>query len=228
MKSRGFVFATAACTAVLAALSLYVFRHHEQDARLDAGKSLQAVSEIKAHQLAAWRQARLADARLLMGSPYFVAAAAQWLTQPGPADTATMRKRLLASKDHGQYSDVYIADGGGNVLLSTSGSTGRGPEEVRLLLDQAFREKAPVLTDLYAGPEGLGVQLATLAPLDLTGTPAAHLRAAVVLQISAATSIYPLLESWPYPSTSSETLMARRTEIPCCICPICGFRRARP
>jgi PAS domain S-box-containing protein len=70
-------------------------------------------------------------------------------------------------------------------------------------LEEAFAGGEAALSDFYRCPNG-HVRLDTVAPiLDSQGRPLA----AVVLRINAEDLLYPLIQSWPTPSRSAETLL---------------------
>jgi two-component system cell cycle sensor histidine kinase/response regulator CckA len=67
-----------------------------------------------------------------------------------------------------------------------------------------------VLTDLRAGPGDLLPRIDTIAPFFAGTGETSDLAGAVVLQNDARQFLYPLIQSWPTPSDSAETLLVRR------------------
>jgi PAS domain S-box-containing protein len=72
------------------------------------------------------------------------------------------------------------------------------------------RERKPVLSDLHAGPGDLPPHVDVIAPFFAGNGEAPAPVGAVILQSDAREFLYPLIQSWPVPSHSAETLLVRR------------------
>ena len=103
-----------------------------------------------------------------------------------------------------------LVDRDGQVRLSLRKHHGSLHEEAARSLVEALREGRPVMTDLHAGPADLPPHIDVVAPLfsetDKTRDP----NGAVILQIDARQFLYPLIQFWPTPSVSAETLLVRK------------------
>lgn len=75
-------------------------------------------------------------------------------------------------------------------------------------MQRAIAEHRVVLTDLHTDSEGRNPHMGAIAPVALGdgSTPIG----AIVLVVDAATFLYPLVQSWPTPSESAETLIVER------------------
>ncbi|MGA2281833.1 MAG: PAS domain S-box protein [Verrucomicrobiota bacterium] len=182
----------------------------EQRVRQDVESDLFAITELKAGQIAAWRAERLGDASLLAESVLISEVAAQWM------ETSDIHERemLLASfrslQKNYHYEDVLLVDTAGRVRLSLSGK----PEPIEAGLAQAlsaaWHDHKPVFSDLYTDKFGPSPHLSVVAPLLIGGGETQKPVGAAILVSNARQFLYPLIESWPVPSKTAETLLVRR------------------
>jgi PAS domain S-box-containing protein len=184
------------------------YRSQERQQRSNAQESLTAVSLSKVEQISRWRQSLIGDAAVWSEDSVLVGYILRYLSAPTPAGRAALRSGLLAWKTHKDYADLAVADPRGNVVFSLSGETGPLPRDEAAALQEALGLHRPVLTSLHREP-GVGPHITAVAPLFTTfgGTPTTG---AVILQCDAASTLYPLIVSWPTASRTAETLLVRR------------------
>ncbi|MDS4069516.1 MAG: GAF domain-containing protein, partial [Candidatus Competibacter sp.] len=104
------------------------------------------------------------------------------------------------------YADVLLLDPDGRVLLAANDAPDSTGPATRQAIATALSGRDAVLSDFYRSPTG-GVYLDTVVPVsDTEGRPLAML----VLRSDAASYLYPLIQSWPTPSRSAETLLVHR------------------
>ncbi|MBK8538035.1 MAG: PAS domain-containing protein [Candidatus Competibacteraceae bacterium] len=195
--------------AVLAG-GAWFYRNQEQHLRRSVEAELQTIAQLKTDQIVAWRSARLADASVLMESPFFLEGVAQLMALPDTANTQLILRRFRSLQTHYHYSDVLLTDAGGQVRLSLSGHPGPLHAEVAQALALAVRERRPVLTDLHLGADGQRPHLSVVAPLFALNGETTEPLGTIILQMDAQQFLYPLLQSWPTSSPSAETLLVRR------------------
>lgn len=186
----------------------YGYYHLEAERiRQEKYQEIAAISALKADQIRKWRQERLADARLLAGSPFFQGALAAWVKAPGdPEQRADWRKQLRLEQEAYGYSNVLLLDPDGNILLAASDDSNPVNPATKQAVTAAVAGQKAVLSDFYPAPHG-GVYLDTVTPVfDAEGRPLAVL----VLRNQAESYLYPLIQSWPMPSRSAETLLVQR------------------
>lgn len=195
---------------LLLAGGAWFYRTEEQHQRQHAEAELQAIADVKAAQIAAWRAERLADAAVLAQSPQLSEGMARWLADPRAEDTRTILASFRAVQEHYGYDDVLLVDTTGEVRLSLNGQVGPLHPDMVQVVAEALRDRQPVLSDLHAAPGDLQPHIDVVAPLfagpDMAGEPVG----AVILQSDAGQFLYPLIQSWPAPSQSAETLLVRR------------------
>lgn len=185
-------------------------RHEERTLRQEAENQLEAIAELKANQIAAWRAERLGDAMTLMESPFIGPSLAGWLATGDPAEAARLLEQFRSLKEHYGYDDILLVDAQGNVRLSWSGALKPLESEAAEAVARALAEKHPVLTDLHLAADGRTPHLGAVAPLYAAGERGGTPLGAVILQMRADRFLYPLIQSWPVPSETAETLLVHR------------------
>ncbi len=188
----------------------WFYDDHRQQLRRQAEEGLQATAQLKAEQIATWRRERLADAAILRDSPFFNEAVTRWLADPQAGLAEDILARFRGLQEHYGYSDVYLVDADGEIRLSLSGTLGLLEDDVAPVLETAWRERQPVLTDLHTGLNRAHPHISVIAPIFQSSDPQAEPAGAVVLLVDASEFLFPLLQSWPTPSDSAETLIVRR------------------
>lgn len=201
-KTRWLLLLIALVFIGLLAGGTWFYREQEQYVRREVEQELNTIAELKAGEIARWRRERIADAMILLRSPYFVAGAKRYLSEPKPEDAEFMLPRFKSLCDYNGYEDVLLVTPDGDVRLSRSGVEGRLHDSSLPALSQALQAQAPVLVDLHGEGPVEAPHLSVVAPINNHG--------AVVLVCDATDFLYPLINLWPKPSESAETLLVRR------------------
>jgi PAS domain S-box-containing protein len=182
-------------------------RHLRAQAGAKGYQEIASVSELKAQQIGQWRSERLSDVRLAAASRYARNAVSAWMDASGDSArlTADVMEWLSLVKNVNLYYDALLLDGEGRVLLSTSGGSGKAGTESLAALRHARSIRGAVLGELFMEASG-NVFLDAMAPLQLgSGEPEAY----IDLKINARSALFPMIQSWPTPSPTAETLLVR-------------------
>ncbi|MBE0556390.1 MAG: hypothetical protein IH628_04075, partial [Proteobacteria bacterium] len=201
----------ALALALLALLAGAAWFYHVQERVVRQGveNRLASIARLKSDHIATWRRERLADAAVLMGSPFLEQSVARFLAGPRGKNAEELRAQFHALQTYYSYADVLLADAEGQVRLSMSGRmetrSGYAPA-----LAAALHDRKPVLTDLHAEAQHPIPHISVVAPL-FTGVGRSRKPlGAVILVSDASRFLYPLIQSWPEPSRTGETLLVRR------------------
>ena len=172
---------------------------------------LKAIAELKANQIISWRNERQADA-FKHASGLISFAFTQWVKTPEDALLKNIiMERMETLKNMEGYDDLILADTNGDVLLSVNPSeSGTGTAldvHAKQLVAQTVSTSGVVFGDLFrctiCGRVHIDVMATVYGP---GGRPAAIL----ILRSDPETYLFPLIQLWPTPSRSSETLIVRK------------------
>ena len=192
----------------LVAGGAWFYKAQEQEQRRQVESQLQAIARLKADQIADWRKERLDEGADLTERPFLSARLARWLANPQAGDTDILAEFRVLQR-HGDYSDVLLVDPEGRVRLSLSGLT-EIHQAAAQALALALRDRKPMLTDLHAEAHVQTPHIGVVAPLFAGNGQTQQPLGAVVLVSDASQFLYPLIQSWPVPSQTAETLLVRR------------------
>lgn len=202
----------AALTLMLLAVLFgggWFYRFQEQTVRKAVETDLSTVVRLKARQITAWREERLGDAAVLQENPFFAESAARFLADPRDENTEGLRAHFRSLQKHYNYSDILLVNADGQVRLSLSGKT-EPHSGYASALAAAFGDRKPVFSDLYTVEQNPTPLISAVAPLFDGDGQASKPFGAVILVCDASRFLYPLIQSWPTPTKTAETLLVRR------------------
>ena len=207
LRRRTWTMIFALITLVLLAGGYGYYRSEAAHIRQEKYQDIAAIGELKVSQLLQWRRQRLADARRSQASPFFRQALEAWRKAPAAADLqADWRKRLRLEQEAYDYADVLLLDLAGNVLLAASDHPDPSDPATQRAIAAAIASRDIVFSDFYRSSQGRVCLDTVVAVPDAEGRPLAVL----ILRNHAASYLYPLIQSWPLPSRSAETLLVQR------------------
>ncbi len=180
--------------------------------RQDVENELTTIGNLKARQFDAWRNERLSNGGVLMDNPFLMDAITRWTSAPQAVLTERLLTQFRSLRARYGYHDILLLDTEGRIVLGLNGVEGAMDGADRDGLVAAVQGHKPVLTDVHADGAYPFPHLNLIAPLFRGSNQNAAQLGAIVLTIDARQSLYPLLQSWPTPSASAETLMVRRDD----------------
>ncbi len=195
----------------LATGGAWFYRAQEQILRSAAETNLEAIAQLKVNQIVQWRNDCRDDASVLTESPFLLEGILRWMAVPRTVNSKDLLTRFRSLQRHYRYSDVLLAGVDGEVVLSLSGRTGPLNERTAQDLAVSIREQRPVLSEILGGPSDLSPHLYVIAPFFTRNTEGSRPVGAILLRCEARQFLYPMIQSWPTPSLSAETVLVRRT-----------------
>ncbi|MBK8478835.1 MAG: PAS domain S-box protein [Opitutaceae bacterium] len=188
---------------------LWLYHTQEQHMRESAEKELLSVARLKVKQIADWRADQLGEGDELTAGGFFGAGVTRWLDDHSAEGAEQIRNRFRALQLHYEYRDVTLVDPQGTPRLSLSGQLKPLPPEAASALAEALHLRRSVLTDLHTDGYALP-HIGIVAPLFARNGQGAAPIGAVLCISEARHFLYPLIQSWPTPSETAETLLVRR------------------
>lgn len=197
----------AALALLFVGAGYWFYTVQSQAVRERKSSELHAITQLKVNQIAQWRQQRLTDARMNSASPFIQKAVDQWLETPEDVINHELHQRLQMIVDLEGYQNVMLAAPDGRLLLSLDTSQTELEAEAQQLAAQAARSGEPLLGDLFRSPRTNQIYLDAAAPIF---DERSSLQAVILLRTDPEKYLYPLIQSWPTPSQSAETLLVRK------------------
>jgi PAS domain S-box-containing protein len=201
---------------VLAAVALglvvggvWFYRVEKATVRRQAEQEFSAIAHTKVAQIITWRDGRLGDGAQITDGPFLAEAVARYLAVPDGVKAEQLRERFRSFAKYNHYVDILLASPDGRVRLSLTGGA-EAPADYSEALADALRGRKPVLTDLHTDARYPRPHISVVAPIFDGDGPTAPPLGAVIMVCDAAQYLYPLIQAWPAPSRTAETLLARR------------------
>ena len=185
----------------------FFYRDQTETIKEQAQQQLSTIADLKVQQITNWRKERLGDAYVLRENIFIRVAVSDWLRLGLDAEQQGQICQWLQSYVvRFDYREALLLDPQGKILAATPDSL---PivEPTLQLLRSATDSRAPAFGNVheFAG-NGSYMELAT--PLYNPGNQ--RLLGFVVFRIDPRRFLFPLLQSWPVPSQSAETLLIER------------------
>ncbi|MFA7387847.1 MAG: PAS domain S-box protein, partial [Thiohalobacteraceae bacterium] len=198
-RRRSLVLTFTGLILVIPLLSFGIVRLHGPDLQREAYAQLQAVAALKAGQIENWLTERTADSRVLATNTALTSLIGAFLRGEEAHARADVLDLFGRLQEVYGYDEAALLDAEGRLVL---GSHSQPPDDLRGLALRAIETNQVLRTELR--PHGAGKHhLDWLVPI------ASVPRAVIVLHIEATDFLFPLVQNWPTPSASAETLLVR-------------------
>ena len=204
----------AALILLMAAAGWRYYRQGVAHIKATAAEELGAIADLKAREILNWRRERLADADAVSANPFNAHRVVPYLdgAPEGLAAEGDIKNWLDAFSAAYGYMDALLIDAEGRVRLA-SGPSGLAigayaEGKVREVRDSG----RALLSDFHSAREAGRIHLDLLTPILRTGAGSGREGSAgtLLFRINPRVFLYPLIQDWPVPSRSAETLLVRR------------------
>ncbi|HUX52854.1 MAG TPA: PAS domain S-box protein, partial [Williamwhitmania sp.] len=189
--------------AILTFGGFIFYNYQEQSIRRVKYNELNAIAELKTQQIDRWRKDRLGDANIAAQSPFFQKAVDDYIfNNSNTALRNDILKRMNLLKVQYGYENVMIFSAKGEKILDVNSSIKECEPDKRILTVTS----ASFSDFFYCGITN-HIYLDVAAPISIQSITA---KAYLVLRIDPEHYLYPLIQTWPLPSKSGETLLLRK------------------
>jgi PAS domain S-box-containing protein len=187
------------------------YNYQKKNLLTEKQRELSAISYLKIRQITQWRLERINDGKFLGENILLVREFSEFLKNP---TSLTLRKNIIQSlkslTENFDYKNAFIIEKSGNVRLAYPEEDTLIGDHLKQLLPGIIKQRENVLTDLHKVNRISFVHLDLVVPLiDHTMNDTLVL-GLLALRVDPRQVLYPLIESWPTPSKSAETLLLRR------------------
>jgi PAS domain S-box-containing protein len=190
--------------------SYLYFYYYEKQYRTEVENQLSAVAQLRAGELAQWRQERLADAAVCYRNVAFAAMVRRFFEKPEDAETQVQLRAWLGHfQKGGQYDAVSLLDAQYLTKLSVPDRRERSASFVSPDVAAIAQSGKTAFEDFYWNDENRRVYLTVLVPIFIEpdgNRPIGFL----ALRIDPTIHLYPFIKLWPLPRRTAETLLVRR------------------
>ncbi|MGE5894946.1 MAG: ATP-binding protein [bacterium] len=187
------------------------YKSQKEHIKKEKQDELLAIADLKVSQVVNWRKERMADAATVSDSFFLVPDIPQFLRNLKAGKGQNEFRRWLGSfKKNYQYRDILVLDEKGTVILSTLRGKPVIGSNARRLADEAMKTGKIIFSDLYRSEVSDEIRLCIAVPIPVAGGPSAVPAGVILLRMDPDDFLYPLIQTWPTPSPTAETMLVRR------------------
>jgi len=203
-----FVLLTIIITVVIVVIGLLYFHSQVNLVRERQNIEFNTIAKLKIDQLVQWQKERMSDVVAISRSPLLTGAVERFLGDKNNTELkeAISKQISLFQKEFG-YEGILLTTGKGELLLSAGLKTDHFDMITSEKIAEAVGSQKIAWTDLYYCNEHDKIHDDIIAPIvnenDMT-------IAILVFRIDPNDYLYPLIQSWPTPSKTSETVLVRK------------------
>ncbi len=189
----------------------YYYYHTEKESiQKDKQEDLLAIADLKVKQITDWRRERIGDGEILSQDPFFALHVREWFQGKDSGLKQKIFLRIQSFQEYYQYKSIVLLDSEGDIRLAVPGGNEVLGPDARQLTAQAIRTKKIIFSSLYKSKIQNVIRLTVVIPLIVSGEPGGEPTGVLLLRVDPFQFLYPLLQSWPTPSKSAETILVRR------------------
>ncbi len=206
-KSR-FITISVVLSLIVVAGGYIFFRYETELIRQEKQSDLKTIAGMKVEQLVQWHKERTSDAVVISQRNFFIERVEQWLSE---RNNDFLKEKIIEDLESIRQAYSY----GASILASTEGElllyTGRSsalmdPITTKMIIEMIENPQIKH-TDFYYCEAHKQIHYDVVTPLIKEENKAL---AFVILRSDPDTFLYPMIQSWPLPRKSAETLIVRR------------------
>lgn len=204
------VMAAVLTSAGILVTGYLAFRYFEKQDRTESAHQLAAIADLKTGEIIQWRKERLGDAAVIHRNPAFSILVQRYFDDPDDADADAQIHAWMAKVHlHYQYGRICLHDAHGRGWISVPDEANLHQSHYSLEANKILGSGSVAFEDFYVDPHNHRVYLSILSPVLDPQTLSIPI-GLLVMRIDPEKYLYPLINRWPTPSPTAETLIVRR------------------
>lgn len=177
----------------------------------DKKVELSAIADLKVGQIALWRNERLEDARMIGGNKPFLKQLHEYLKEPsGNIKRAEITESLKSVTGSLEYKNIILIDSLGNVKGFYPRQDTVMGRNLKTLFPILINLRSGMLTDLHKVEQVSYIHLDLIIPLLNTWGGDTTVFGLLAIRIDPSVTLYPLMQTWPVPGKTAESLLIRK------------------
>ena len=210
LSSRLLILIFVLLAAGILVVGYLYYNNYAKNYRAQVERQLSAIADLKAGELVQWRKERIADANMLFRNPAFSSLVERYFEHPDDIDVQEqLRSWLTHFQGYDQYTRVFLLDTQGAARISVPDTAEPIPRHIQQDAYQVLQSGKVTILDLDRDEDTQQPHMVILTPIFREKDSNVPL-GAVVMRIDPYRYLYPLIQKWPAPSATAETLLIRR------------------
>jgi PAS domain S-box-containing protein len=186
------------------------YKNYEKHYRTEIENQITAIADLKVGELVQWRRERLGDGNLFYKNEDFTELVRRYFNDPDDVDAVRKISVWIEKVQlYYNYNGIFILDTLFTKRIMIPEKTERGKALVSPKIYDSLKKGKIIYEDFYEDDLNKKIFLEVLVPV-LDEKNGNRIIGIVELRIDPESYLYPLLNKWPTPSKTSETLIIRR------------------
>jgi PAS domain S-box-containing protein len=192
---------------LLIAVGSYLYYRSEANRiREQKYNELKAVTDLKQQQIETWIESRFKETDVITESSVFISVISKWFQNiKNERLKHEVNQWLMQFQKKLDYENIFLITPDGKLLISAKPHLGEFESRVKQKLIEAAKVREIVLTDFYYSNTENKIHYDIIVPIELNG----KLIASILFREDPNKYLYPLIQNWPIPSKTAETMILR-------------------
>ena len=188
-----------------------VYYYHSQKHQIvDSYKvQISAIADLKVEQIHDWRHYQVDKAMYLHRGTLIPRLLDRALNDPNSWEAVNLSAFFKTNKNNLNVEEVFVSDPLGRLRHSTAEADAILTEVLETSAALAIKEKKPVFSRLFYSPTTRSIRIIVSFPA-LMAERGDEVTGVVSVLIDPYQKLFPLIQTWPTPSSSGEVLMVSR------------------
>ncbi len=200
--------------ALMAILSLLVttagyfyYKGEEKSIRQEKYDELKAITDLKQNQIELWIKQRNADVKVVAQSPFFIKGIEEWLQDTSNGELRQNIVELLQPVQEEQgYENIFLATLNGQLLVSAKSGLEEFDSLTKQKIIESSKKREISSPDIYWSQIENEAHYDIITPITDSGKETI---AVLLFRTNLKSFLYPLIQTWPTPSKSAESVILR-------------------
>jgi PAS domain S-box-containing protein/putative nucleotidyltransferase with HDIG domain len=210
LSSRLIILIFVILTAGILFAGHFFYSNYANNHRTQIEQHLSAIADLKSGELVQWRKERIGDANQLFGNPAFSSLVQRYFEHPDDVGAQQqLRSWLTAFQANYQYERVFLLDTRGIRRISAPDTAEPVPRHILPAAQEVLQAGKVTVLDLDRDEDTPQPHMVVLVPV-FSEKDGNQPLGVVVMRVDPYQYLYPLINSWPTPSKTAETMLIRR------------------
>ena len=206
------IFTFIAITIIISITGFYIYNIQKAEIKSNIYSELSFISKSKLEHIIEWRNNRLNDAYKIEGNLSLINDVQKWLNNRNEKGLKQrIEKFIEVFQRDSNYANIYLVDNKFNIRLAWGGGEKLG-SFAKNNLTIVSQTKNILLTDLHRAETFSQIHLDLIIPLIIPSENEENLVGMMMIRVIPNKYLYPVIQSWPTPSKSAETLIIRQEQ----------------
>lgn len=183
--------------------------HQKKDLKKQVENNLSSIADLKANQISNWRRERLGDAETIYSSHLIISQIQRWLDGGASDVQEEILIWMKSFQETYQYRSITLVDMKGNIRLTVPEGNEMLGLNAKRMIREALGKKKAIFSDLYRSENTNHIHLTIVVPLFVQRGKDSAAIGTLLLRIDPYQFLYPLIQTWPTPSETAETVLFR-------------------